>query len=190
MNLSKAFRQIILLNELSGDESHALKFSDPDGERSGKSGWSFGISQFDLSNNGMAALCLQECNFSSAEIQALKDQTCFDMEAANKRLEAHAEVIARWDERQLADCINRARDMAALGGWTYQDDTALLSAADYHNQLYLSKGGQFFNWAAKLGRPVSVNDILAFKLAQPWGLKRPKDVCRRYKNILAVCNAG
>ena len=186
MDLSKAFRKIILLNELGGDESAALEFSDPDGVRSGKSGWSFGVCQFDLSNNGMAALCLQECNFSTAEINALKNQTCFDMASADRRLAAHAEVVARWDERQLADCISRAQNMAALGGWTYFDDRSLLMAADYHNQLYISKGGSFFNWAKGKGC-VSDYDILKFKMGQAWGIKRPDDVKRRYHNLLKVC---
>lgn len=183
----KLFRRLILLNELGGDEQHSLIFSDADGVRTGKSGWSFGVCQFDIANNGMAALCLRECNFSSAEISALKNQTCFDMPSANRRLAAHAEIIAKWDERQLADCLHRAREMAKLGGWTYNDTKALLYAADYHNQLHMSKGGSFFNWAKSFGHPLTDYDIYKFRINQPWGQKRPDDVKRRYANLLKVC---
>lgn len=188
MTLPEAFRKLIELNELDGDLSHVLKFSDPDGVRSGKSGWSFGLCQFDLSNNGMAALCLQECNFSTAEIAALRDQTCFDMAAANNRLEAHAEVIAKWDTRQLADCITRAHKMAEAGGWSYTDARAILYAADYHNQLYISKGGDFFNFC-RAKKTVGDYDILKFRMNQAWGQKRPDDVKRRHANLLKVCQA-
>lgn len=185
--MKKRFRKLILLNELEGSLAHVLKFSDPDGVRSGKSGWSFGLCQFDLSNNGMASLCLRECDFSQTEINALKDQTCFDMDGANQKLAAHADTIARWDERQLSDCITRAREMAKLAGWTYLDDKAMLYAADYHNQMYIGKGGPFFVWAKGLGRPVCDYDIYKFRMNQPWGEKRPDDVKRRYANLLKVC---
>lgn len=186
MNLLSAIRTLITMNEHIGSAPQPLKFADPDGVHSGKSGWSFGLCQFDLSNNGMAALCLQECNFSTAEINALKNQTCFDMDAANKRLEAHADVVRRWDERQLSDCLTRARDMADLGGWTYFDNKALIYAADYHNQMFLGKGGPFFVWA-KGKRVISDYDIYKFRINQPWGEKRPDDVKRRYANLLKVC---
>lgn len=188
MTMIDVFRDIIIANELGGDESVALRFSDPDGVKSGKSGWSFGVCQFDLANNGMAALCLRDCNFSSTEIDALKNQNCGDMAAANKRLAAHAEVIALWDQKQLAGCLNRVAEMARVGGWTYQDDKALLMAADYHNQFYISKGGQFFTWARGLGHAVTCYDIYKFKLGQAWGLKRPDDVKRRYANLLTCCS--
>jgi hypothetical protein len=107
------------------------------------------------------------------------------MAAANKRLIAHADVIARWDERQLADCLIRAQAMAELGGWTYADDRALLYAADYHNQMHMSKGGSFFVWA-KNKKTISDYDIYKFRINQPWGVKRPDDVIRRYHNLLQV----
>jgi len=79
--------------------------------------------------------------------------------------------------------------MAELGGWTYLDDKALLYAADYHNQMHISKGGQFFKWAVRLDHPVSDYDIYKFRQNQEWGQKRPDDVSRRYANLLAVCNS-
>lgn len=187
VNLSKIFRDLTVLNELGGKESLALKFSDPDGVHTGKSGWSFGLCQFDIANNGMAALCLYECGFSVAEVTSLKNQTFKDMASANKRLAAHATIIAKWGERQLSDCLNRARELANLAGWTYADDRALLYAADYHNQMYLSKGGSFFMWA-KGKKTISDYDIYKFRINQPWGQKRPDDVKRRYANLLKVCH--
>lgn len=185
-DLTHIFREIILLNELGGDEALAYRFSDPDGARTGKSGWSFGVCQFDLSNNGLAAVCLQECGFSAAEIAALKAQTVRDMGAMNAWLSKHHEIVAHWDEAQLATCLTRAREMATVGGWTYVDDRALLCAADYHNQLFISKGGDFFTWAKSLKHPLTDHDVHKFRRGQPWGQKRPDDVDRRYRNIISV----
>jgi hypothetical protein len=186
MDLTKVFREIILLNELGGNEALAYRFSDPDGVRTGKSGWSFGLCQFDLSNNGLAAVCLKECGFRSVEIAALKAQTIRDMGPMDAWLGKHREIVARWDDAQLQSCITRAREMALAGGWSYADDRALLCAADYHNQLFISKGRDFFTWAKSLARPVTDYDIHKFRRNQPWGQKRPDDVDRRYHNIITV----
>lgn len=188
MDLTPIFREIIIQNELGGNLSHAFRFSDPDGVRTGKSGWSFGVCQFDLGNNGLAAVCLQECGFTPAEIAALKAQTISNMTVMNARLFQHGEVVARWDDAQLAACITRAREMATVGGWTYADDRALLAAADYHNQMFISKGGAFFDWAAGLlgVSPITASEIRRFRLSQAWGRHRPDDVERRHRNIISV----
>lgn len=186
MTLLESMEKIILANELDNNTDFAYRFSDPDGVRTGKSGWSFGKVQYDIANNSTAALCLQECGFTSAEIMALKKQTIEDMAPFNQRLRDHSEIIDKWDARQIQECLSRVQEMAKLGGWTYQDDRALLMAADYHNQFYLSKGGQFFNWAKRLGAPVTDYDIYKFKMNLPWGAKRPDDVKRRYHTILKI----
>lgn len=187
MDLVKIFREIIVKNELGGNIKLAFRFSDPDGLRTGKSGWSFGICQFDLNNNSLAAVCLQECKFTPEEISALKRQDrSLDMGAMNAWLLRHADVVARWDEAQLAACLARAREMAQAGGWSYADDRALLYAGDYHNQMFMGKGGAFYDWARRLGRPLADYDIHKFRRNQAWGKRRPDDVDRRHGNVIAV----
>lgn len=187
------FRKIILLNELGGNLDLAYQFSDPDG-RSGKSGYSFGICQFDLNNNGLATHVLLDCGFSPGEIAHLKGQgpTPSTLSSYSKRLKLHASTLAAWDDKQLAECLTRTLDLSSLGPFPFADDTAILVAADYHNQFFISKGGQFFEWAKHISSsstppaPITAKNILDFKLAQPWGRKRPDDVRRRFNNVLCV----
>ena len=65
------FGQIILANELDGNERAAYRFSDPDGVKTGKSGWSFGRCQFDTKNNPISRQCLAACGFTPAEIDGI-----------------------------------------------------------------------------------------------------------------------
>jgi len=44
----ESMKQALLLNECDGDQELAYKFSDADGVRTGRSGYSFGVSQFDI----------------------------------------------------------------------------------------------------------------------------------------------
>lgn len=182
-------RKVILLNELDNNPVAAYRFSDPDGVKSGKSGWSFGICQFDINNNSMAALCLRECGFTAAEINALKAQTCQSMLLMDKKLQAARTVVDAWDSRQIEDCVTRVQQLSELGRYAYADDKAFVMAADYHNQFYLSKGGKFDTWAKEFGAPITDYDVYKFKLRLPWGMKREDDVKRRYFNVLKVMAA-
>ena len=187
--LREVFYQIIIMNELGGNTRLTYEFSDPDGVRTGKSGYSFGICQFDIENNGAASLCLKECGFSSEEINALKAQTIKNLKPYNAKLKSHAQILDYWDNRQLNSCLSTVQVASNIGCWSYLDDKAFLMAADYHNQFYISKGGKFFNWAKSLGRPISDYDILKYKKNLPWGQKRPDDVQRRYNNVLNAYNS-
>ncbi len=187
--IADIFRQIIIANELGGNEGLALRFSDPDGERSGKSGWSFGVCQFDLSNNPLAAKCLLECGFSLSEVDALRAQTV-DVKPFNTRLREHVLTICEYDERQLTGCLQRAAglmDKYSIGF----DETALLAVADYHNQYHLSdirKPGYLLFYLSRLGRPATAQDVLDFKLNHTtWGRQRPDDCRRRHDNIIRIC---
>ena len=62
--LNEMLYEIIVLNELDGNLNASLRFSDPDGALSGKSGWSFGPCQFDTQNNAAALACLRDCGFT------------------------------------------------------------------------------------------------------------------------------
>lgn len=189
MTTAEKFRAIIIANELGGDMSAAFRFSDPDGVRSGKSGWSFGVCQFDLNNNPLASICLKECGFADEEIAALKAQT-IDVTLLEPRLRAAAEIIERYDEHQLAGCIERAKNICKLFRIFHADEAALLSVADYDNQYHFSgfnKPGTLVNYLVMLQRPFTAEDILAFKREKTkYGREHPEDCDRRYKNIIKI----
>lgn len=186
MDSLSLFRKIILLNELGGDSSHAYRFSDPDGTNRGKSGWSFGLCQFDVANNPAATLCLRECEFTTDEIEGLRRQM-IDIAAMNRKLACSKAIVDKWDDRQLAECLTVPLALCQKSGIRFADDEAPLHVADYHNQFYMSRGGKLHQHLLGLGRPVAARDILAFKLGKtPWGQKRPDDVRRRFDNIAKV----
>lgn len=89
MNTLEIFSRVILANELDGSTAHAYRFSDPDGVRTGKSGWSFGICQFDINNNLQTIICLRECGFTTDEITGLKLHLIANMKPMNAKLLAN-----------------------------------------------------------------------------------------------------
>jgi hypothetical protein len=187
--LTATFRKVILANELENNLAYALKFSDPDGVRSGKSGWSFGVCQFDLQNNPTAAACLRACGFTPEEIAGLKAQS-IDAHALEPKLKANAAVIEKFDDIQLSGCLTRAQAILSRNGIKAADDTALLALADYANQYYLSdvnKPGYLVHYLIELARPFTAKDVLSFKLGfTPYGKSHPDDCKRRYDNLLKV----
>jgi hypothetical protein len=185
--LNELFRDIICLNE--GGTAVAYEFSDPDGIRSGKSGWSFGVCQWDTRNNGTALKCLTECGFTLDEIHGIIDQT-IDVRPFSARLAAHRDVIEKYDERQLQHCLDQAVDFNNAHEIPVTETAALLAQADYCNQ-YGSMGGECAAYLAGLGRPVAARDILQFKLDHTqFGKNHPKDCERRYDNIMKVVHHG
>ncbi len=185
MNLVPVLTKVITQNEIGGNAGLIYKFSDADGLRTGKSGYSFGVCQFDIMNNSVAILCLKECGFAADEIAALKKQNC-SIAQLNAKLLAHKEIVDKYDSKQIAGCINWISSLVDAGGFKFADDTAFIMACDYHNQFYASKGGKFFTFCRQLGKPVTAADILRYKLGTIWGKKRPDDVDRRYKTVIKV----
>lgn len=183
-NINEMFREIIALNE--GGPTVAYKFSDPDGVRSGKSGWSFGLSQFDTQNNGQALACLRECGFTDAEIAGIVSQTV-DVKPFAARLEANREVVDRYDMAQLQHCLNAAGQFAENYGIAIYDSHALLALADTVNQ-YGSLGNGTAAYCRQLQRPVTGPDILAMKLTWKYSQTRVgrADTIRRADNIAKV----
>jgi hypothetical protein len=186
--ISELFREVILLNELGGDMNAALCFSDPDGVRSGKSGWSFGVAQFDTQNNDRAIACLKECGFTDAEIKGIVNQT-IDVKPLAKRLQDHAGIIVDYDQQQLQHCINAATKFASDYNIPVGETAALLSMADTVNQ-YGSLGPATAKRLQDLGRPITLDDITTIKLSWKYGQTHPKDVKRRQENIRKVCEAA
>jgi hypothetical protein len=185
MDIRELFEKIILANEHGGSTARIYKFSDPDGVKSGKSGWSFGLAQFDINNNPQAILCLRECGFTTDEIDRLKAQTLQAMKPMDTKLLANCTVVDRYDDQQLAECLCVPESLCKKSGIELTVG-GLLALADYHNQFYMSRGGKMHTWLQKLGRPVIAEDIRYFKESLPWGQKRPDDVQRRHDNIMKV----
>ena len=185
--LVERFERLILANELSNSLAHAYKFSDPDGVRSGKSGWSFGRSQFDVQNNPLALKCLSECGFDDTVIKGIVNQT-IEVGPFNAKLRAASAIIDRYDAVQFKACICKAQSIAKKHGIQLEGDAAVLAIADYDNQYYLSdrdKPGYLVHYLKRLGRPVFVRDVLNFKLLHTaYGKKAPDDCKRRYNNLL------
>lgn len=188
--LLEIFTNAILLNELDGNRKAAYRFSDPDGVLSGKSGWSFGVCQYDINNNPSAILALREMEFTTDQIKALKAQTVKNMTMMNALLIQNTAIVDKWDAKQLDECLTVPMNLCASSGIVFDNDEARVHVADYHNQLYMSKGGKLHNFLMNMRAPIVPEMILAFKMKLPWGLKRPDDVHRRYNNIQKLFQEG
>ncbi|QOX79811.1 hypothetical protein FY034_13010 [Trichlorobacter lovleyi] len=182
MQLNDLLRQALIKNELGGNMALVYRFSDADGVRTGKSGYSFGVAQFDIANNHRAIECLKECGFTDADIARLRTQTG-PIGDLNDKLAAHKSVVDLYDTAQIDGTINWVRGISKAAGIVYADDEAFIHACDYHNQYDMKAHGKAISYLAKLGRPVTGQDIHKYKLGTIWGKKRPDDVERRYNNI-------
>lgn len=183
--LNELFYDLILLNELDGNLNAALRFSDPDGVLSGKSGWSFGVCQFDTRNNDQAIECLKACHFTNAEIEGIVKQT-IDVKPLAAKLKDSAEIVEAYSTKQLSYCLNNAMVFNESHCVPVVDTAALLAQADYVNQ-YGSMGNGMAAYLKGLERPVVAHDILDFKLTHTkYGKEHPKDCQRRFNNIAKV----
>jgi hypothetical protein len=184
-SLNELFAALIFANECSSNEKFIYRFSDPDGVRSGKSGWSFGRVQWDTRNNSMALDCLSECGFTQDQIDGVVDQT-IDVKPLAAILKANAAVIDRFDQAQLSICINQALNWNATHNIPITDTGAILAAADYWNQ-YGSQGECFAAYLMALHRPVIAQDILDFKLEHTkYGKEHSDDCRRRFDNLIHI----
>jgi hypothetical protein len=183
------FARCLIANELNGKLSLVYRFSDPDGIRTGKSGWSFGVCQFDINNNRNAALCLTEAGFSPLEIEKLQKQQFSDMTMMNEKLNAHREVVNRWDARQIRECLDTTLRYCNEIGTDFSCEETVLHIADFHNQLHFDHGGDLYKWLqANIANPITPEMIRDYKLSNTvWGHKDPEDVNRRYNNIRRIC---
>jgi len=179
------FYKVILLNEIGGKTEYIYKFSDPDGIQTGKSGWSFGLVQYDVNNNANAIHALRDIGFTTDEISGIKDQT-IDILPMNDKLLLNKEAVDRWDQVQLSECLSIADSLSEESGCMFIDPYVILHVADYHNQFGMSRGGKMFSFLRDKKDMVRAEDIKDFKLKLIWGIKRPDDVIRRYNNIVKV----
>ena len=191
MDIRSTLAKALLENELEGNVAVAYKFSDPDGVRTGKSGWSFGRCQFDLSNNPMARECLSAAGFAPEEVVGLIKQEigAETMAALNARLKTPAvmAIIDDYDERQLDEAITHTHSVVVNAGLHLANQEVFIHLADYHNQYSIEYGGKCILFLQRLRRPIVPADVLDYKLTTLWGKKRPDDVARRWNNIHAIC---
>ena len=188
---SDVFYKILLANELGGNISQALRFSDADGVGSGKSGYSFGVSQFDLKNNPKAAQCLKAVGIIPSDIQELINQTISGVKLSEceERLNANANIVAEFDKKHMQECLDHVGNLCnTLAGIRLQDMETFYHIADYHNQFYLTPNGKLHEYLKAWPGTITPMTILNFKLGQTvWGNKRPDDVQRRFNNISKIC---
>jgi hypothetical protein len=183
--LNEMFYDIEVLNELGGNLNASLRFSDPDGVLSGKSGWSFAPCQFDTQNNVQSLACLRECGFTEDEIQGIVKQT-IDVKPLAIKLKAHADIIERYSTEQFSYCLNKALNFDLNYGIPVESPGGILAGADYVNQ-YGSQGNGARAYYWSLNRPITAHDVLMFKLTgTKYGKEHPNDCKRRYNNIMEV----
>lgn len=182
ITLNELFRSVILLNEVSGNMKAVLRFSDPDGP-SGRSGWSFGLCQFDTKHNDAALACLSECGYTHDEIDDIVQQR---VKPSPAKLDA--DIVAKYDEAQLSRCLYSAANVVTAKGIIVTNPGALLALADYVNQ-YGSIGNGFAEYLALRDNDgdVTIHEIQEWKLNYTkYGREHKADCDRRYNNILRV----
>lgn len=188
------FARCIIANELDSNISLAYKFSDPDGVRTGKSGWSFGVCQFDISNNPNALMALRDCGFTTDEVRALRNQDPdVDMITMNAKLLTAQDTLNQWDARQLRECLTWPLKLCRELAVDFANQYAYLHIADYHNQFGMSKGGKMYTWLKGRSGALTAENVRDFKYSLPWGQKQlakadptKDDVRRRYANIVRL----
>lgn len=186
MSLVEKIYKMLLLNECGGDESLVYKFSDADGVRTGRSGYSFGVSQFDIENNWDGILCLRDCGFRPKQLDRLFEQST-DIDDLNEKLKRNNDVVDKYDiehiESMIVYCDSILTD---IDPFTNEVDITIASLVDYHNQFNLSYNGKLHNFLIDIGY-VDLESIYNFKLFNTeWGKKRPDDIKRRWENMMKV----
>ena len=167
---------VISLNEISGNENVICKFS----YAGGKSGYSFGRSQFDVTHNIKARNFLKNiCGFSDHDIRKLLNLDK-DIGYLNERLKLFRRDIDRLDKEHINQMVNYVASLKELP--EFEDEKTFVHLVDYHNQFNLSKDGLMHKFI-KSKKILTSQDILNFKLGLKWGREQPQDIKRRYNNI-------
>lgn len=181
-------RTFLLKNEIGPDQSLIYKFSDPDGYRTGRSGWSFGCSQFDLSHNSSADEILEAAGFDRKDIDVLVRQTnAANMDKYNAMLLAGRSTIDHADFEHMRESFYHCLKLVVDKEILLENFGVLYHLVDYHNQFSMSPNGKIHRHLQRLNRTITSKDILTFKLKNTlWGRKRPDDVNRRYENVALV----
>lgn len=143
---------VIAINEISGNLSVAYHFSKASG---GNSGYSFGRSQFDVSNNKSVSQFLRnKCNFTDDDINRLLrlDKSISDL---NSKLREHKKEIDEYDLQHTKQMI---KHVANLSGLPYvENEKTFVHLVDYHNQFNLSVNGKMHTFLKGLNFASSEN---------------------------------
>lgn len=175
INVEKVMK-VIALNEISGNENVICKFS----YAGGKSGYSFGRSQFDVTNNPMARKFLIDiCGFTNHDIKKLLNLDK-NIRYLNEKLNLFRTQIDELDKQHIQQMMNYVATLDGLP--EFENQKTFVHLLDYHNQFNLSKNGLMHNFI-KSKKMLKSEDIYNFKLTLKWGKKAPQDVKRRYLNI-------
>lgn len=194
-NAKICFAKALVANELGNQMSLVYKFSDADGERTGKSGWSFGVVQFDINNNANAIRALEEMEFTPTEIMQLRQQQYTDVEfmtKMNAKLLAHRDIIDRWDRKQISECLSWPLGICNGLHIDFSGEEAFIHIADYRNQFGISIGGKMYTWLGAQAGAITPEMIRDFKYTTKYGIAqklKPRDkddVWRRYHNIVRI----
>lgn len=168
----------IAMNEISGNLSVAYRFSRASG---GNSGYSFGRSQFDVSNNPFVSQFLRnKCGFTAEDINTLL-RLKKDVTELNNKLREHKKEIDDYDLQHIKNMIKYVGGI--LSDLEVESEETFIHLVDYHNQFNLSYNGKMHKYLKTL-KFATCENILNFKLNQTkWGKEHPQDVKRRYNNI-------
>lgn len=173
--------QAIALNEVGNNPRAPYRFS----YAGGKSGYSFGRSQFDVTGNPAARNFLKGIGFSDKDIERLLslDPSIDDLTI---KLQEHKKEIDDLDLSHIKSSIEYLSTL--IPDIEVQDSETFIHLLDYHNQLFLSYNGQMHKWLKEKGEVITPEMVLKFKLNQKWGQINPQDVKRRYNNIKSYWN--
>lgn len=175
--------EAITQNEIGDNLDLRYGFSDPDGTRSGKSGYSFGASQFDIENNWDAILCLRACGFRPKDMDRLFEQRG-GISDLNTKLKAHSLVVDAWDTSHMEKTYKHCLHLLDEYGIRLESDEVMIHIMDYHNQFYFSPRGKLHRALMAHGALISSMFMLTFKMNHTaWGRKRSDDVNRRFRTI-------
>ena len=113
-----------------------------------------------------------------------------DVKPLAAKLKANAEVVERYSTEQLTYCLNKAAAFVTDFGIPVESPGGILAGADYVNQ-YGSQGNGAKAYYKALGRPVTAEDVLQFKITNTkYGREHPGDCRRRYENLMKVIRAA
>ena len=190
--LGSLLRDVLFLNEVGGDNGLVYRFSDADGFRTGRSGWSYGVSQFDVANNsGLAVKCLKEIGFTDQQVDFIIKQVYSVQEMArfSAMLKEKSAVVDKYDILHMGETVKLVSKLLLKYNCKDIAVDAFLAICDYHNQFYISPNGKmeaFIKTTIASKGTVTFDDISKRKMATKWGVDRPDDVRRRDRNIKTV----
>lgn len=173
--------QAIALNEVGENPRAPYRFS----YAGGKSGYSFGRSQFDITSNPTARNFLKKIGFTDKDIERLLELDPEITDLSNK-LKEHKKEIDDLDLSHIKTSIEYLSTL--IPEIEVKDSETFIHLLDYHNQLFISYNGQMYRWLKEREEIITPEMIYKFKMNQKWGRINPQDVKRRYNNIKSYWN--